>query len=80
MSCFLRDVLRRRSSTGLTSSFPAYAVHMLATEPKYERTGAGSALVRWGMAKADAEKRPLYLDATEGTRHRTAVVIAWMLC
>ncbi len=44
---------------------------MLGTNPQYQRTGAGSALVRWGMAKADEEGVALYLDATDG-EHRTA--------
>lgn len=51
-------------------------VHMLATDPRYERTGAGSVLVSWGMAKADAEGRPVYLDATDGEHLRKNAGIA----
>jgi GNAT superfamily N-acetyltransferase len=45
---------------------------MLGTDPQYQRTGAGSALVRWGMAKADEEGVALYLDATDGERQLAA--------
>lgn len=50
-------------------------MHLLGTNPQYQRTGAGSALVRWGMAKADAEGLALYLDATIG---QSSVVFCWL--
>lgn len=45
-----------------------HPVQSLGTNPEHQRTGAGGALVRWGIAQADAEGVAIYLDATEGSR------------
>ncbi|KAJ5223899.1 hypothetical protein N7468_008441 [Penicillium chermesinum] len=37
---------------------------MLATLPAYQGRGVGSAVLRWGMAQADALKARIYLEAT----------------
>ena len=37
---------------------------MLVTEPRYQRRGVGSALVRWGNAKADADNVPSFLEGS----------------
>ena len=39
-------------------------LHMLVTEPRYQRRGVGSALVRWGNAKADADNVPGFLEGS----------------
>ncbi|KAF2253765.1 acyl-CoA N-acyltransferase [Trematosphaeria pertusa] len=42
-------------------------LHMLHTDPKYQCCGAGSALLKWGMQKADELGLPVYLESsTEG--------------
>ncbi|GAA5919838.1 hypothetical protein JCM1841_004009 [Sporobolomyces salmonicolor] len=43
---------------------PHYHLSLLATDPTYQRTGAGSALLRWGNRKADEEGVDCYLEAT----------------
>lgn len=53
---------QRTTTRPLTLS--SLAVHMLATDPSHQRTGCGSALVRWGMRCAEEEGVELYLDAT----------------
>ena len=37
---------------------------ILVTEPRYQRRGVGSALVRWGNAKADADNVPGFLEGS----------------
>ncbi|KAJ5484189.1 hypothetical protein N7539_005985 [Penicillium diatomitis] len=37
----------------------------LATTPSYQGRGVGSALLRWGTAKADEKQLRIYLEATE---------------
>ena len=37
---------------------------LLATDPHYERRGAGTLLVQWGLDKCKAEHYPAYLEAT----------------
>ncbi|GAA5952237.1 hypothetical protein JCM21900_000463 [Sporobolomyces salmonicolor] len=43
---------------------PHYHLSLLATDPTYQRIGAGSALLRWGNRKADEEGVDCYLEAT----------------
>jgi len=40
-------------------------LHNLGTHPEYERRGAASALVQWGLGLADREGLPIGLFATE---------------
>jgi hypothetical protein len=37
---------------------------ILATDPKYERRGAATSLIRWGIGHAAAEKMPIWIEAT----------------
>ncbi|GAA5903334.1 hypothetical protein JCM5296_005665 [Sporobolomyces johnsonii] len=43
---------------------PHYHLSLLVTDPRYQRTGAGSALLRWGGRQADKEGVDCYLEAT----------------
>ncbi|GAA5865135.1 hypothetical protein JCM8547_007725 [Rhodosporidiobolus lusitaniae] len=38
---------------------------ILVVDPKYQKTGAGSTMLRWGCKLADEEKVPMYLEATD---------------
>jgi hypothetical protein len=38
---------------------------LLATDPEYERRGAGSLLTKWGCEVADKYKIPCYLEASK---------------
>jgi len=42
-----------------------YVVHLLATDPDYQRRGLGSMLLRHGLAMADADSKKTYVEATE---------------
>ncbi|KPV73824.1 uncharacterized protein RHOBADRAFT_54420 [Rhodotorula graminis WP1] len=44
---------------------PHYHLSLLATDPERQRSGAGSALLRWGSRKADEDGVECYLEATE---------------
>lgn len=44
---------------------------ILATDPKYQRTGAGTALLAWGCDQADLAGLSTYLKATPGNAHST---------
>lgn len=37
---------------------------LLATSPNYQGQGVGTALLKWGMEKADALQARIYLEAT----------------
>lgn len=37
---------------------------MIATAPEFQGQGAGSALIRWGLARADAEGLDAYLESS----------------
>ena len=39
-------------------------LHMLHTDPEYQRRGAGSALMEWGKQKADELGLPIYLESS----------------
>lgn len=39
-------------------------LHFLATLPEYQGQGHGSAMLKWGIEKADATKSRIYLEAT----------------
>ena len=42
-------------------------LHMLHTDPKHQRRGAASSLLKWGTQKADELGLPAYLESsTEG--------------
>ncbi|GAA5895871.1 hypothetical protein JCM8208_005110 [Rhodotorula glutinis] len=43
---------------------PHYHLSLLATDPARQRSGAGSALLRWGSQRADEEGIECYLEAT----------------
>jgi ribosomal protein S18 acetylase RimI-like enzyme len=40
-------------------------LHMLHTDPAFQRKGAGKLLVEWGTKKADELGLPIYLEATQ---------------
>lgn len=39
-------------------------LHMLHTDPTYQGCGAGSALMEWGIQKADELRLPIYLESS----------------
>jgi GNAT superfamily N-acetyltransferase len=39
-------------------------LHMLHTDPKYQRRGAASALLKWGTERADQLGLPVYLESS----------------
>lgn len=39
---------------------------LVGVDPLHQRTGAGSALVRWGIAQADEARVALHADSTPG--------------
>ncbi|KAF2678956.1 hypothetical protein K458DRAFT_422618 [Lentithecium fluviatile CBS 122367] len=43
---------------------PHLYLHMLHTDPKQQGRGAGSALLKWGMQKADELGLPAYLESS----------------
>ncbi|KAK7532002.1 acyl-CoA N-acyltransferase [Phyllosticta citribraziliensis] len=43
---------------------PHYILHLLVTHPSHQGRGAGSLLLRWGFARADAAGLPVYIEAT----------------
>ncbi|KAI5475566.1 acetyltransferase GNAT family [Pseudohyphozyma bogoriensis] len=47
---------------------PHYLLNILAVDPACQRTGAGKALLRWGLEKGDAEGVEVYLQSTEAGR------------
>ena len=40
------------------------ALALLATSPRHQRLGAGTALIRWGTERADREGLPCWLEAS----------------
>ncbi|GAA6033019.1 hypothetical protein JCM8097_000101 [Rhodosporidiobolus ruineniae] len=42
-----------------------YHLSILVVDPRRQRTGAGTALMRWGMRKADEDRLPVDLKATD---------------
>lgn len=40
---------------------------ILATSPALQRTGAGTALINWGIERAENEAVDVRLDATKGS-------------
>jgi GNAT superfamily N-acetyltransferase len=46
--------------------FPAADLSILVVDPDKQRTGAGGALLRWGLTRADEEGVICTLEATEG--------------
>ena len=38
---------------------------MLHTDPKYQKRGAASALIKWGFQKADELGLPIYLESSQ---------------
>lgn len=60
---------RARGSDDHNADIPlTLTVQSLGTDPRHQRTGAGSALVHWGIARAERERVAIHLDATEGER------------
>ncbi|KAF2198015.1 acyl-CoA N-acyltransferase [Delitschia confertaspora ATCC 74209] len=47
---------------------PFYLLHILVTDPKHHRRGAGGMLLRWGIEQADRDGLPSYLEASEDGR------------
>lgn len=39
-------------------------LHLLHTEPKYQRRGAASALLEWGIERAEQLRLPIYLESS----------------
>ncbi|KAK7190030.1 hypothetical protein DPSP01_006328 [Paraphaeosphaeria sporulosa] len=54
-------VVRKKAIMGTK---PHIYLHMLHTEPKYQRRGAASALLRWGTERADQLGLPVYLESS----------------
>ncbi|KAI9761420.1 MAG: hypothetical protein M4579_001070 [Chaenotheca gracillima] len=50
----------------LMSGRPHFLLSILVTNPKYQKRGAASRLLDWGVAQADAAGIPAYLEATPG--------------
>jgi predicted N-acetyltransferase YhbS len=48
----------------LTCIFGKIVLSFLAVDPSAQRTGAGTALVRWGTKRADADGLPIFLSAS----------------
>ncbi|ORY77612.1 acyl-CoA N-acyltransferase [Leucosporidium creatinivorum] len=44
---------------------PHYHLGVLVTDPSHQRTGAGTALLRWGCTQADKEGVDAYLEASD---------------
>ncbi|EON65809.1 hypothetical protein W97_05048 [Coniosporium apollinis CBS 100218] len=44
---------------------PHYLLNILITHPTHYRRGAGAALLRWGIERADQDGLPVYLEASE---------------
>ena len=40
-------------------------LHVLVTDPKHHRRGAGAMLVRWGIDQADEANLPSFLEASQ---------------
>jgi len=55
---------RRREAIAATT-VPLMLLDSLATDPKYQRRGAASMLVQWGLDKADEIGGEAYLEATD---------------
>ncbi|KAL4793746.1 putative GNAT family acetyltransferase [Aspergillus venezuelensis] len=49
----------------LLGSTPYYSLSYIGTDPKYERCGAGSMLVNWGLERARRENVPAALESTK---------------
>ncbi|GJN93656.1 hypothetical protein Rhopal_006713-T1 [Rhodotorula paludigena] len=43
---------------------PHYHLQLLGTDPRFQRTGAGSALLRWGCKRADDDGVDVYLESS----------------
>ncbi|KAF1957467.1 acyl-CoA N-acyltransferase [Byssothecium circinans] len=48
----------------LIGNKPHVYLHMLHTHPKYQKRGAASALIKWGMQKADELGLAVYLESS----------------
>jgi hypothetical protein len=48
----------------------------LGTDPTQQRTGAGRALLQWGIDKSEAEQVDLLLEATEGSLASSSFILA----
>jgi len=44
-------------------------LHLLHTDPKFQRRGAASQLVNWGLQKADELNLPTYLESSPSAHH-----------
>ncbi|KAF9734086.1 hypothetical protein PMIN03_003092 [Paraphaeosphaeria minitans] len=54
-------VVRKKAIMGTK---PQIYLHMLHTEPKYQRRGAASALLKWATERADQLGLPVYLESS----------------
>lgn len=43
-------------------------LHMLVVDPEHQRRGAGRLLVKWGCSRADEDKVPGFLEASDAGR------------
>lgn len=41
-------------------------LHYLATSPAFQKSGAGKALIQWGVSRAQAEGLPVHLEGGSG--------------
>ncbi|KAF2638968.1 hypothetical protein P280DRAFT_470971 [Massarina eburnea CBS 473.64] len=48
----------------LMGNRPHFYLHMLHTVPKYQKRGAASTLIKWGMQKADELGLPVYVESS----------------
>ncbi|KAK4703664.1 hypothetical protein P7C70_g2551, partial [Phenoliferia sp. Uapishka_3] len=60
----LADQIFREQSGGLEKEKKHWYLSTLATHPQLQKTGAGTALLKWGCDKADQAGVPSYLKAT----------------
>ncbi|KAF2630210.1 acyl-CoA N-acyltransferase [Macroventuria anomochaeta] len=59
---FFGGMMERKKE--IVGSRPHLYLHMLHTDPEYQRRGAGSALMEWGKQKADELDLPIYLESS----------------
>ncbi|CAI6333311.1 unnamed protein product [Periconia digitata] len=50
--------------TEIMGTSPHVYLHMLHTDPKYQKRGAASALLKWGLQRADELGLPTYLESS----------------
>ena len=53
-------------------------LNTLATDPRYQRRGVGTALVKWGNAKADADNVPGFLEGSP-VAYKLYLACGWKL-